>query len=437
MHKTFLTHVRIIDGTGAPAIEDGLYVFRGELDKFNGDVVEYCGVMDDAIVAQADDQDNVMDLTGHTMLPGLFNVHVHLDLELPFQNLGPDFDPMGISYRTLISHRRAAEALNCGVTTIRTVGMADDVDVYLKKAINKNMMFGPNMVTCGKHLIAHGGHGCDLYGAVMCSGVDEFRKAARNQCALGVDQIKLMFTGGMASANEGLNDMQMTDDEVEAVVWVAHAANKKVCAHLSNDQAIRKSVELGIDCVEHGYTFSEETAKLMGEKGTYFVPTLCVTSCPDYLIQHGSPRHQVMKGAEAAKTHMQGVKYAYKHGVKICVGTDLLPSDPVDGTNATIREMELLTECGLSNLEAIKAATSTPAELCGLQNVTGTLKAGLMGDFIVVEGNPDEDIKALRNIRLVSKHCRLVWGKLPGANVRRYSILGPGYEMEGGTFIKW
>ena len=134
---------------------------------------------------------------------------------------------------------------------------------------------------------------------------------------------------------------------------------------------------------------------------------------------------------------MQGVKYAYKHGVKICVGTDLLPSDPVDGTNATIREMELLTECGLSNLEAIKAATSTPAELCGLQNVTGTLKAGLMGDFIVVEGNPDEDIKALRNIRLVSKHCRLVWGKLPGANVRRYSILGPGYEMEGGTFIKW
>ena len=437
MNKTYLKNVRIIDGTGAPAIENGLYVFENVKEGFNQDIVEYVGEMDEAILAKADSGDNVMDLSGHTMLPGLFNVHAHLDLVLPYENRGPEYDPLGVPYRTLMMYRRTAEALDCGVTTIRNVGCPDNIDIYLKKAINKNMVFGPNLVTCGTPLIAHGGHGCDEYGHTACSGVDEFRREARLLCARGVDMVKLMYTGGMASANEGLNDMQMTDEEVAAVVWAAHAANKKVCAHLSNDNAIRRSVEVGLDCVEHGYTLSEETAERMGEKGTDYVPTLCVSSCPDYLIAHGSPEHQVRKGREAARTHMNGVRYAHKYGVKICVGTDLLPSDPVDGTNATVREMELLVEAGLTPLEAIKAATSTPAELCGLENVTGTLKPGLMGDFIVVEGNPDQDFSAIRNLRLVSKHCRLVWGNLPGANARRFSITGAGYEMAGGTFCDW
>ena len=437
MDCTFLKNIRIIDGTGAPAIENGLFVFRTATDSFNKDVVEYVGPMDEELLKTADAHDNVMDCTGHTMLPGLFNVHAHLDLVLPYENRGASYDPLGAPYRTLLMYRRAAEALNCGVTTIRNVGCADDCDVYLKKAIAKNMLFGPNIVACGRYLIAHGGHGGDEYGAYQCSGPDEFMKYTRIQCALGVDMIKLMYTGGMASANEGLNDMQMTDAEVAAVVWVAHAAHKKVCAHLSNDKAIRTSVELGLDCVEHGYTLSDDTARLMAEKGTYYVPTLCVSSCPDYLIAHGSPEHQVRKGAEAAKTHKDAVRYAHKHGVKICVGTDLLPSDPVDGTVATIREMELLTECGLTNLEAIKATTSTPAALCGLQDVTGTLKAGLMGDFIIVKGNPDKDLKALRDITLVAKNCRLVWGKMEGADARRFSVAGAGYEMAGGTFIDW
>ena len=109
----------------------------------------------------------------------------------------------------------------------------------------------------------------------------------------------------------------------------------------------------------------------------------------------------------------------------------------VDGTNATVREIELLVQCGLSPMEAIKAATSTGAELCGLQDVTGTLKPGLMGDFIVVEGKPDENISDLRKLRLVAKHCRLIWSTLPNLNVRRFSVLAPGYEMKGGTFCDW
>ena len=437
MSRTYLKNVRIVDGTGAPAIENGLYVFDNIEDKFNEDVVEYVGEMDQSVLAKAGPEDAVFDLSGHTILPGLINCHVHLDLMLPYRGLGNSFDEFGIPYRTLLSYRRAAEALDCGVTTIRSAAIPDDIDIGLKKAINKNMLCGPNIIACGKGLVAHNGHGSEENSVVMCSGVDAFMKAAREQLAAGADQLKMMYTGGMASANEGLCDMQMTDEEVKAVVDVAHRAGKKCFAHLSNDKAIRQSVLLGVDSVEHGYTLSEETAKLMAEHGTYFVPTISVSSSDDYLLAHGCPAHQVEKGREAAKTHRQGVTWAHKHGVKICVGTDLLPSDPVDGTNATVREIELLVQCGLSPMEAIKAATSTGAELCGLQDVTGTLKPGLMGDFIVVEGKPDENISDLRKLRLVAKHCRLIWSTLPNLNVRRFSVLAPVYEMKGRTFCDW
>lgn len=439
MHKTYIKNVRIVDGTGAPAIENGLYVFENVPGELGKDKVLYVGPMDEELLKQADDQDNVMDLSSgtYTMLPGLFNVHAHLDLVLPYEHRGSDYDPFGPSYLSLMVYRRAAEALDCGVTSVRVVGTADDVDIDVRNALKMHMFMGPNLITCGQPLIAHAGHGSENHGHIQCTGVDEFMKAARRQCALGADQIKMMYTGGMAGTKEGLNDMQMTDEEVAAVIWVAHAANKKTCAHLSNDKAIYRSVELGLDSVEHGYTLSEKTAKLMAEKGTFFVPTLCVSNCEDYLIAHGSPAQQVRKGREAGLTHKQGVRYAHQYGVKICVGTDLLPSDPIDGTNATIREMELLTECGLTPLEAIKAATANSAELCGLQNVTGTLKAGLMGDFIICEGKPDQNLKDIRNLKLVSKDCRLVWGTLPNANVRRFNIIGPGYNMAGGTFVNW
>ena len=437
MSYTYIKDVRIVDGTGAPAIENGMYVFKNISGTFNQDVVEYVGPMNAEWLARAeqDPEGNVLSLPGYTLLPGLFNTHVHLDLKLPFEYHGAD--TYGPAYRALISYRRCAEALEAGITSIRNVGVADYCDVACRDAINKNMLGGPNICACGPIITCHGGHGSREYGCIQRSGVDAFMEAARMDIVRGVDQIKLAYTGGMSGAREGLFDKQMTDAEVAAVVEIAHMAGKKVSGHLASDVATRRSVELGVDCVEHGYFLTKETTDLMAEKGTYYTPTLTVSNAFDYLIQHGSPRHQVEKGREAAKTHMQSVRNAIESGVTLCVGTDLLPSDPLDGTNATVREIELLVEAGLKPLEAIKAATLNSAKCCGMDSYTGTLEAGKMGDFIVVEGKPDEKITDLRNLKLVAKNCRLVWSTLPQMDRRRFNPLVAGYKAEGATFIIW
>lgn len=118
-------------------------------------------------------------------------------------------------------------------------------------------------------------------------------------------------------------------------------------------------------------------------------------------------------------------------------GTDLLPSDPIDGTNATVREMELLVKAGLTPMQAIKAATSNSAKLTDTIEFTGTLEAEKEGDFIAVKGKPDQDIRDMRNLELVAKGCRLVWSTVPGLKIRRYNITVPGMNVAGGTYMKW
>lgn len=229
----------------------------------------------------------------------------------------------------------------------------------------------------------------------------------------------------------------MTDEEIEAVVDVAHGAGRRVAAHLGGDKPIQEFVKLGGDSVEHAYHMEEETAWLMKEKGTFLVPTLSVTNCHDYLVGHGSPEFQVRKLDETGEAHSQSIGNAIRAGVTICVGTDLLPSDPIAGTNATVREMELLVKAGLTPMQAIKAATSNSAKLTDTIGFTGTLEAGKEGDFIAVKGKPDQNISDIRNLELVAKGCRLVRSDVPGLKLRRYSTVAPGMDLGGGTYLKW
>lgn len=435
---TCIKHVRMIIGDGRPAIEDGVLVLENGAAP-EQDVLRYCGAYDEytpdypegAEIAELD-----LSCGEFTILPGLINTHAHLDLELPY--LPYYLDKWGDAYRTLVVYRRAAEALRCGVTTIRGVGIVGQTELAVRNAFRKGLLWGPRIVSCGSPLVPHAGHGFTTPGSIQCSGSDEFVRALREQLALGVDQIKLMYTGGLAGAYEGTMDIQMTEAEVAACIEVAHGNSKKISAHLSSDHAIAQAVRLGMDGIEHGYTISEETADMMAQKHVFYTPTLCVSHCNDYMRKLGVPDYTLKKQEAAAAEHIASCRRAVDAGVTICTGTDLLPSDPIDGTSPTIRETELLVEdVGMTPLEAIKAATYNGARLCGVDRATGTLEAGKCGDFIIVEGSPDRDIHDLRKLRLVSQGCRLVWSELPVFTKDNFKILPPGVSCEGGVFKKW
>ncbi len=435
---TCIKHVSMIVGDGRPAVEDAVIVLENAASP-DEDSLVFCGPFADYVPDYPEGAEIAeLDLSGgdYTILPGLINTHAHLDLELPY--LPYYLDKWGDSYRTLVVYRRASEALRCGVTTIRGVGIVGQTELAVRNAFNKGLLWGPRIISCGSPLVPHAGHGYNTPGSIQCSGADEFVRALRGQLAVGVDQIKLMYTGGLAGAFEGTMDIQMTEEEVEACIRVAHNNSKKISAHLSNDAAIAQAARLGMDGVEHGYTISESTARLMAENGVFYTPTLCVSHCNDYMRKLGVPDYTLKKQEAAAQEHIASCRRAAAAGVTLCTGTDLLPSDPIGGTTPTVREAELLVEdIGLTPLEAIKAATYNGARLCGVDKVTGTLEAGKCGDFIIVEGRPDRDIHDLRNLKLVSRGCRLVFSELPVFTKDNFRILPPLVPLEGGVFRKW
>jgi imidazolonepropionase-like amidohydrolase len=283
-------------------------------------------------------------------------------------------------------------------------------------------------------MIATGGHGHNSIGCLEADGVAGFRQLAREQLRAGADLLKVCLTGGIGTQGEKPADKQMTDDEVSAVVETAHAAHKIVASHTGGNKPVKDCVRLGVDCIEHGYQFDEEAAQMMAEAGTYLVPTLCVTQELDYMRRHGVQEWMLNKAKAAAAEHFASIRRAVAAGVIIGTGTDLLPSDPVDGTVATIREAELLVETGMSELEALRAATSHSAKICGIENTTGTLAAGMQADLLVIDGKPDQQIRDLRNIQVVMKGGAIFRSELNGLAAQGLGM--PGVELANGTFAK-
>lgn len=425
--RTFLTNCRLVDGTGSPAVERALLVLEDKL-------IAYAGPAGAAAAPTPTAADRVIDLQGYTALPGLCNVHCHMGLRLPFPPKGADPYPTG--YRALLNYRRALEALMVGVTSLRVVGEPRGTDIDLRNAINRGMLFGPRLTVAGQALSATGGHGHTSVDVLEGSGADDFRRLAREQLKAGADLIKICMTGGIGTPGESVTEKQMADDEIAAVVAVAQAKGTYVTAHIGGDGPVRDAVRLGVACLEHGYSFGEEAAAAMAAAGTYLVPTLAVTHALGYMEAHGVPAFMLEKTRLAAAEHLASIRRAVRAGVRIAVGTDLLPSDPMDGTNATVREVELLVKAGMTPLQALHAATLSGARLCRLDGVTGSLTAGKEGDLIVVAGRPDERIEDLRNLRLVARSGYLVWSSVPGFELVRLSMPG-GMKLEGGTFQKW
>jgi imidazolonepropionase-like amidohydrolase len=349
-----------------------------------------------------------INLRGSYVLPGLYNMHNHFSIVFPFRDTDPD-ESAGIT--ALRGYRRAQDALEAGVTSVRCVGEINRIDLDMRRMVESGWVRGPRIIAAGKPLGVTGGHGSGLM-QIDCDGADEFRKAARRELSLGADHVKIFISGGIAQKGEGFNESQMSRDEMEAVVSAARSKGTYVVAHSSGSEQIMAALEAGVKCFEHAYVLNREAARMMKNFNAYLDPTLTVTRSPGWMREHNFEEWTIKKAVAGGRTHLESIRTAVSEGVKIICGTDMPPGEMNEGVRTISREIEFLCDAGLSPLEAIRAATLYSAELCRTSDTTGLVKAGYFADLVAVRTNPLKDVKSLRQIGLVMKDGEIIKNEL-------------------------
>jgi imidazolonepropionase-like amidohydrolase len=395
---TIVKAARIIDGTGAPPIEEGAVVITGDTITWVGKASEL----------RAPGGARVIDLGQRTLLPGLFDCHVHIT-GVP----GDGGDTQELretdAHRAIYGVVHAKLTLDAGFTTIRDVG-GSYATVALRDLVNRGVIPGPRMYVATRSLGITGGHG-DINGwspnlslpgtAQIADGIEGVRKAVREQVKFGADLIKVVASGGILSAGDSPSSVQYSYEELKTIVDEAGHSGRKVAAHAHGAQSIKDAVRAGVASIEHGSLIDDEGIRMMKERGTYLVPTLYTL---DFIIEegpaHGTPEYAVNKARAMVKLQRANLRKAYQAGVKFAYGTDaaVIPH----GRNA--KDFHILVgELGVPPMDAIRMATTNAADLVGIGDKTGAIRPGLWADLIAVEGNPLEEIRRLESVSFVMK----------------------------------
>jgi len=387
-------------------------IFRnGNVIIGNGEIVEKGTVAVDSNVItyvgpakrfKISKKDQVFDILGKTILPGLIDAHVHLCIDGspdPMTSLLKDSTPQ----LTLKAASHARQTLDAGVTTVRDMGGRDYVDLAIRDGIESGLLQGPRMICSGRVVCMTGGHGWQF--GREADGADEIREAVREQLKAGADFVKMIATGGVMTKGVDPGATQFTLEELLAGVEEARKAGRRTATHAQGTEGIKNSLWAGVNSIEHGFFLDDEAIELMLEMNAYLVPTL---NAPYQIIRGGIkggvPRYAVEKSKAVMKSHFQSVRRAYKAKIPIAMGTDA--GTPFNCHGENLKEMELLVKAGMTPMEAIVATTQTASEVLGLEKKIGTLEKGKLADLIVVDGNPLKDIQLLQDkdkIRVIMK----------------------------------
>lgn len=360
-----------------------------------------------AISAQAkpDRKDDIYEMPGAWLLPGLIDCHVHLTIPTELA------DPAAGANRTdaavaLYTAKAAERTLQAGVTTARDVGGWNYVEMAVRDAINQGLATGPRLFLAGR-LLSITTQTVDYYPGMyeVADGPDAVKQAARKQLAKGADLIKVMATGAMLSSeNEDARAIQFTLEELKAAVEIAHDNFKHVAAHAHACRGIENCIDAGVDSIEH-CTFADEAAlRRIAEKGIYIVPTICAGELliRDNSMVQSMPGHLRQRMLEFNDIHIETIKRAHKMGARIAMGTDAGTPGNHHGMNAS-ECVFMVRDAGMSAAESIHAATINPARLLRQEKNLGSLEAGKFADIIACRGNPLDDIEELTRVALVMK----------------------------------
>jgi imidazolonepropionase-like amidohydrolase len=384
----------------------------------NGRILEHATVLveGEKIVKVAEGNVNIpkdaqkIPMDGQILLPGFIDSHIHIGFDCspePMTSALAESQTMTV----LKAANFARQTLLAGVTSFKDMGGIDGIDLELRQAINSGLIPGPRMLASGKLICMTGGHGWQV--GLEVNGVDEVRKAAREQIKAGADIVKLMATGGVLTPAVEPGSEQLTEAELRAGVEEAHTASKKTATHAMGTKEILNALRAGIDSIEHGVYLDDQAVSLMKERDVPLIPTLsALFNIESKGIEAGIPAFAVEKTLKVKPFHLESIRMAREAGVSIAMGTDAGIPFNMHGEN--LAELKLLIDCGFSPMEAIEAGTHVAAQVLGMEEELGTVEEGKLADLVLIEGNPLEDIEILRKrefIRLVMKERKHIRGE--------------------------
>ncbi len=399
MTRTVLHGGQIFDGGGGP-------IARGDLVIEDGRIAD---------VGVGLDGDEHVDVSGCTLLPGLFDCHVHVTMsgiDL-LQALQKPF-----SYQFYEAARNLAATLDCGITTVRDAGGAD---LGVQRAVEDGLIDGPRMRIAITILSQTAGHGDPWFpsGVVLdaphpgqpsgvVDGPEEMRKRVREIIRAGANVIKVCTSGGVLSLGDSPMHAHFRPDELAVLVAEATAAGLPVMAHAQATDGIKAAIRAGIRSIEHGVYLDDEAIAMMLDAGTWLVPTL---SAPASVIEAAKNGVQLPDGvlakAEAVvEAHNASFAAAVAAGVKVAMGTD----SGVGPHGSNLGELALMAAGGMTPADVLVASTRSAAELLGVQGECGTLTPGKRADVVVVAGDPFDFASLKGNIRAVYSGGRRVRG---------------------------
>jgi imidazolonepropionase-like amidohydrolase len=355
--------------------------------------------------------EKLIDLSQKTVMPGLIDMHVHLEGETNKDAALQRFtlNEADIAFKSTVFARKT---LMAGFTTVRDLG-GSGVNVALRNAVNQGLVTGPRIITAGKSIATTGGHADptnsyrkDLMGDPgpkegVINSPEEARQAVRQRYKDGADMIKITATGGVLSLAKDGSGPQFTDEELKAIIETAKDYGMHTAAHAHGAEGMKRAVLAGITTIEHGTKMTEEIMDLMKQKGTYYVATISAGKFVAEQAQVPGYYHPLVvpKALEIGPQVQETFKKAYKRGVKIAFGTDagVFPH----GDNG--KEFTYMVEAGMPAMEAIKSATIVSAGILGMTDKIGTIEIGKLADIVGTDENPLTNIKTMEKVSFVMK----------------------------------
>ncbi|WP_296317359.1 metal-dependent hydrolase family protein [Winogradskyella sp. UBA3174] len=368
--------------------------------------------VENGFVSPKNSKDLVIDLKSKTVMPGLIDMHVHIESETNPKSYLEDYtlNDADVAFNSV---KYAEITLMSGFTTVRDLG-GSGVNVSLRNAINADKVNGPRIFTAEKALATTGGHADPTNGAKrsimgnpgpkegVVNGVDDAKKAVRQRYKNGADLIKITATGGVLSVAKSGQNPQFTVEEIKAICETAKDYGFHVAAHAHGDEGMQRAIIGGVKTIEHGTLMSAETMELMKKYDVYLVPTISAgkfvsekAKIPNYY-----PDVIVPKALDIGPKIQDMFSRAYKAGVGIAFGTDAAVF--YHGDNG--KEFGFMVEAGMPAIETIQSATVTNAMILKMENQIGQIKEGYLADIIAVNVDPTKDISTMENVTFVMKN---------------------------------